>query len=232
MVDLGSAGFDQHYAALGMPVTDTTPPTLRGPDADAAISLPGSSADMGIWSLMGTDVEIVGATGNLTVDDSKADVTKKPTKSSTSIQWLANVGFLADASTLDGVCPTSAIIRIPAGHLTASPSSATRKVEFIDGEKPVGPARFCLSRFQVAIPFEHDLAIRLDRQRVLRFADSTSIVISNTCVCAMSKLQGPNHFYAHYDVVRAKRRPTFQPAGPQPKTPLFPEWCWVGFVAE
>ena len=57
-----------------------------------------------------------------------------------------------------------------------------------------------------------------------------SIVISNTCVCAVGMPGMPNHFYAHYDVVDARRRPTVAPAGVQPMTPSWPEFCYMGYV--
>jgi hypothetical protein len=230
LVDLASAGFDRHYAALGLQVTENMTPSVRGPDADAAISLPGSNTDMGVWNLLGTDVEIVGATGNLTVDDSKVDVTKKPGKTAQSIQWLANVAFLTDSKQLDPVCPTAAVIQLPAGHLTASAAGNPRKVEFIDQGTAVGLERFCLSRFKATIPFDLELALRLDRRRVLRFTDTTSLIISNTCVCGLGVGIPPNHFYAHYDVVRARRRPTMKLAGPQPKIPSYPEFCWPALL--
>jgi hypothetical protein len=82
----------------------------------------------------------------------------------------------------------------------------------------------------VEVPFASELAIRLSRERVLRFADSMTIMISNTCVCGLGVGAPANHFYGHYEVVQARRRPTVRPAGPQPKTPMFPELCWGGFV--
>ena len=95
---------------------------------------------------------------------------------------------------------------------------------------PLGPARYCLPRFRIVIPFEQELSVRLDRQRVLRFTAATSIMISNTCVCGLGVSSPANHFYGHYDVVRAKRRPRVQPAGPQPMMPAFPEWCFAAVV--
>ena len=60
MVDLASAGFQQHYAALGIAVTEDTPRAITAPDADAAVSLASMNTDMGLWNLIGTDVKIVG----------------------------------------------------------------------------------------------------------------------------------------------------------------------------
>ena len=72
MVDLASAGFQQHYAALGIAITEDTPRAITAPDADAAVSLAAMNTDMGLWNLIGTDVKIVGGKGKLTVDDSKS----------------------------------------------------------------------------------------------------------------------------------------------------------------
>ena len=78
LVDLTSAGFERHYAALGLMVQESSARGVRGPGADAAVSLPGEQTDIGLWNLDGTTIEIAGATGKLTVDDSKVDPTKKP----------------------------------------------------------------------------------------------------------------------------------------------------------
>jgi hypothetical protein len=180
--------------------------------------------------LLGTTVELVGASGKLTMDDGKVDVTKKPTNQARSVRWLANVGTLCDSEALNPVCPTAAIIQLPAGHITSTGAAVSRKVAFSDDGVPVGPDRYCLPRFRVDVPFASELAIRLSRERVLRFADSMTIMISNTCVCGLGVGVPANHFYGHYDVVQARRRPTVRLAGPQPKTPMFPELCWPGFV--
>jgi hypothetical protein len=78
----------------------------------------------------------------------------------------------------------------------------------------------------------------LDRRRILRFTDSLSVMVSNTCVCAVGMPGMPDHFFAHYDVVHAKRRP--KPAPPQATTTSrvvitpqligWPEFCFPGFV--
>lgn len=230
LVDLASAGFQRHFAALSLEVTEATPHGVRGPDADASVSVAGEDKDIGLWNLFGTTVEIVGASGKLTVEDKKVDTSKKPSKKADSIRWLANVGVLCDSDALDPVCPTAAVIRIPAGHISAAGAEAARKVAFSDAGTPVGPDRYCMPRFQVQIPFANELALRLSRERVLRFSDSMRIVISNTCVCGLGLGPTANHFYGHYDVVQARRRPTVRRAGPQPKTPSFPELCFGGFV--
>jgi hypothetical protein len=230
LVDLASAGFQRHFAALGLVVSDDMGRGIKGPDADAAVSLPGDDRDVGLWDLLGTEIELVGATGKLTVDDSRIDPTKKPGAKSESLEWLPNIGFLAQSTKVDAVCPTAATIEITAGHITALAAGSPRKVEFVDGGTLVAPPRYYLPRFRARIPFEQELALRLDRQRVLRFTDSSSVMISNTCVCGLGQASPANHFYAHYDVVQAKRRPKVQPSGAQPMTPLQPEWCFVGFV--
>jgi len=230
LVDLASAGFERHYAALSFEVTESTPHGIKGPSADATVSVLGRDTDIGLWNLFGTTVDIIGASGKLTVDDGKVDATKKPTKQAQSVRWLANVGALCESSALNPVCPTAAIIRIPAGRVTATGAAAARKVEFTDEGIPVGPDRFCLPRFQVEIPFASELAIRISRERVLRFEDSMTVMISNTCVCGLGAGPVANHFYGHSDVVQAKRRPTVKRSGPKPKTPMFPELCWTGFV--
>jgi hypothetical protein len=230
MVDLASAGFQRHFAALGLVIAEDSAHGLRGPDADAAVSLPGDDRDIGLWDLLGTDVEILGATGKLTIDDSKVDATKKPSKADESINWLPNVGDLAESTKVDPVCPTAATIELTAGHITALAAGEPRKMEFLDHGTPIGPSRYYLPRFRVTIPFDEELSLRLDRQRVLRFTQAMSLMISNTCVCGLGVSSPANHFYAHYDVVRAKRRPTVQPAGPQPKMPAFPEWCFAAIV--
>ena len=230
MIDLGSAGFQQHFAALGLVVGEQAGQGVKGPDAEAAVSLPGDERDIGLWDLLGTEIEVLGGTGGLTVDDSKIDPTKKPGAKAQSIQWLPNIGFIAESSKLDPLCPIAATIDFPAGRITATSVGNPRKVEFIDQGTPIEPPRYYLSRFRVRVPFEAELALRLDRQRVLRFTQSTSVMISNTCVCGLGVGPMQNDFYAHYEAVRAKRRPKMVEAGPQPKIPSMPEWCWPGFV--
>jgi hypothetical protein len=230
LVDLASAGFERHYAALSFEIKESTPHGIKGPSADASISVLREDTDIGLWNLMGTTVDLVGASGKVTIDDGKADVTKKPTQQSQSVRWLANIGALCDSDALNPACPTAAIIRLPAGHITATGAAATRKVEFSDDGVPVGPDRYCLPRFQVEVPFASELAVRLSRERVLRFSDSMTVMISNTCVCGLGVGPAANHFYGHYDVVQARRRPSVRPAGRQPMTPRFPELCWPAFV--
>jgi hypothetical protein len=231
MVDLASAGFARHYAGLGREVTASSPRGFKGPDPDASISVLGEDKDIGIWNLLGADVDFVGATGKLTVDDKKVDVTKRPDAAATSVKWLPDVSFLSESRKIDPVCPTAAIIRLPAGHVTAIGSADTRMVEFVEDGEPVGPIRYCLPRFQVVIPFAEELAVRLSRERVFRLRESMTLMMSNTCVCNPSTKGPREDFYAHYDVVQAKRRPTLKPAvGPDPAMPDYPEWCWAGFV--
>ena len=233
LVDLGSAGFQRHYAALGLTVAASDADTMqgvKGPDADAAVSLLGQDIDVGLWNLRGSDVEFVGATGKLTVDDSKVDVTRKPPKKGGSVQWLANVSVLCESQQLDPVCPTATILRIPAGHISSIGGDMARKIEFVADGTPVGPARYCLPRFQAVIPFEQELAVKLSRERVFRFTRSATIMISNTCVCGLGQGRPANHFYGHYEVVQAKRRPVVEPAGPKPMFPSWPELCFPGIV--
>ena len=230
LVDLASAGFERHYAALGLAVSESTPRAVKGPNADAAVSLLGEHTDMGLWNLRDTTTEIVGATGKLTVDDSKIDPTKKPPAKPGSIRWAADIGLLCESARVDPICPTAAVFRIPAGHITSAGGAFAKKVQFKDGATPVGPDRYCVPRFQVTVPFERELALRLDRTRVLRFSDSMSVILSNTCVCGLGEGQPANHFYGHYDVVEAKRKPTVEPAGKNVKFPWFPEFCIPGFV--
>lgn len=230
LVDLASAGFERHYAALGVAVGERTPKAIKGPEADAAISLPDSNTDVGLWSLKGCDVQIVGALGKLTVDDSKVDVTSKPPKTATSIKWLPDIGFLTESTSPNPICPTAATVHLPAGQVTANAEVDARQVEFSVNGTSVGPTRFCVPRLRVTLPFAGEIALVLDRHRVLRVSESMSVVISNTCVCAVGRAGLPNHFYAHYDVVRAKRRPTVQSGGMTPLTASFPEFCYMGFV--
>ncbi len=230
LVDMASAGFQRHYAALGLAVTESTPHGIKGPNADAAVSVPGQEMDMGLWNLIGTNVEIVGASGKVTVDNKKVDVTKKPAADATSIQWLANIGFLCESAKMSPVCSTAAVVHLPAGHITATGAAVARKLEFAEDGTPVGPERYCMPRFKIEIPFASELAIRLSRERVLRFTDSMTVIISNTCVCGLGLAPTENHFYGHYDVVQAKRRPTVRQAGPQPMIPWWPDICYGGFV--
>jgi hypothetical protein len=230
LVDLASAGFERHYAALSCEITESTRNAIKGPSADASISLSGRETDVGIWNLMGTTVELLGATGKLTVDDSKADVTKKPTKQAKSVRWLANVGQLCESNVLSAACPTAAIIRLPAGHVTATGVAASRKLEFTVDGVPIGPDRFCLTRVQVEVPFENQLAVRLSRERILRFHDSMKVTISNACVCGLGQGEPANHFFGHYDVVEAKRRPHVKRAGKTPQFASLPELCWPAYV--
>jgi hypothetical protein len=230
MVDLASAGFERHYAALGLAVRESTARGVRGPDADAAISIPGENADIGLWNLFGTTTEIVGATGKLTVDDSKIDTSKKPSNKPGSIRWLSDIGFLCESDRVDPICPTAAVFRLSAGHLTSAGGAFAHKLKFLDDGAPVGPDRYCVPRFQLTVPFHDRIAIRLDRTRVLRFTDSMTVIVSNTCVCGLGAAAPANHFYGHYDVVEAKRKPTVSQAGKQLKYVWWPEMCIPGFV--
>ena len=220
-----SAGFEKHYAALTLEITEDTPRAIKGPSADAAMSAASDNKDIGLWNLSGTSVEIVGAIGKLTVDDSEVDVTKKPGKQAESVRWLPNVNFLCESDKLNPVCPTAAVVGIPAGHITAAGGAFARKLEFLNDGVKVGPDRFCVARFRAVIPFAEELAVRLSRERVLRFSDSMTIGISNTCVCGLGVAPAANHFYGHYDVVQAKRRPIAQRAGPKPALVWWPEIC-------
>ena len=231
MVDLASAGFQRHFAALGIVVSEETAKGVKGPDADAAVSLPGEDRDIGLWDLMGTEVEVLGATGALTVDTTKVDTRKRPVKGNAgSLEWLPNISVLTESSTLDPICPTAASIAFTSGIVTALAAGEPRKMEFVDDGTPVVPARYYLPRFRVTVPFATELALRLDRQRVLRFRQSMSIIMSNTCVCGLGLSSPANHFYAHYDVVAAKRKPTLQPVASATMYPEFPEWCYAGVV--
>jgi hypothetical protein len=230
LVDLASAGFERHYAALGLAVGESTARGVRGPDADAAISIPGENTDIGLWNLLGTTIEIVGATGKLTVDDSKVDPTKKPSTKPGSVRWMPDIGFLCESDAVDPICPTAAVVRLPAGHLTSAGGRFARKVQFLVDGTPLGPDRYCVPRFQLTVPFEESLALRLDRTRVLRFSDSMQVIVSNTCVCGLGASEPANHFYGHYDVVRAKRRPQVGPPGKKVEMPWWPELCNPGFV--
>jgi len=230
MVDLASAGFQQHYAALGIAVTENTPRAITAPDADAAVSLAAMNCDMGLWNLIATDVKIVGGTGKLTVDDSKVDPSKKPAKTVESIRWLPDLGELTESNKTNSLCPISATVEIPAGHVTGNARIGAQKVEFVNDGTPIQPNRYYVPRLTAAIPFDSEIALVLDRRRIIRFTASMEIVISNTCVCALGMPGMPNHFYAHYDVVNARRRPTVQPAGPGVKMPSWPEWCYMAFV--
>jgi hypothetical protein len=230
LVDMSSAGFQQHYAALGIAVTEASPPAVKGPDADAAISVPGEDKDIGVWNLLGTSTEIIGGVGKLTVIDDKVDVTKKPGKNAESIRWLADIGDLCESQRLSGTCPTAATVSLSAGRISAAGGADAKRLAFVADGVPVGPERYCTPRFKAEIPFDGELAIRLDRARVLRFTDSRTIVVSNTCLCGIGVGPTANHFYGHYDVVDAKRRPIARRAGPQPKLPSWPEICFGGFV--
>jgi hypothetical protein len=230
MVDLGAAGFEKHYAALGLAVAESTPRGVRGPDADAAISIPGENTDIGLWNLSGTTVEVVGATGKLTVDNTKVDPTKKPPNKPGSIGWLPDVGFLCESTEINPICPTAAVFRLTAGHIESAGGKFARKVQFVDSGTPVGPDRFVVPRFRVTLPFDKEIAIRLDRTRVLRFSESMQVIVSNTCVCGLGVAAPANHFYGHYDVVEARRKPTVTPAGKQAKVPWWPEMCIPGVV--
>jgi hypothetical protein len=240
LVDLASAGFQRHYAALGIAVNERTPKALKGPEADAAMSMPDTNTDLGLWNLSGCDVQIVGATGKMTVDDSKADVTKKPGKTVESIRWLADIGYLTGSTDPNGLCPTAATVTLGAGRITANATVGHRRVSFLENSQPVGPTRFCVPRLRATIPFDDELALVLDRRRLLRFTDSMQAIISNTCVCAVGMPGMPDHFYAHYDVVDAKRRPAVTPAQAAPRggalavaspqLASWPEFCYMGFV--
>ena len=136
MVDLASAGFQQHYAALGIAISENTPKAITGPDADSAISLANVNTDMGLWNLMGCDVQIVGGTGKLTVDDSKVDVSKKPAKTAESIRWLPNLRELTESDTSNPICPISATVSIPAGLFDDDPKVRPRLHVFTSSRAP------------------------------------------------------------------------------------------------
>ena len=231
MVDLSSVGFEPHHAALSLLIDESTPRGIRGPDADAAVSVPGQNAELGLWDLSGTTTEVVGATGKLTVDDSKIDPAKKPGAKPGSVRWVADIGSLCESNQVDPVCPTAAIFHVPAGHVTSAGGAFARKLQFLNRDgTPIALERYCVPRFQVTIPFQDTIALRLDRMRVLRFTNSVRVMVSNTCVCGLRAGEPANHFEGHYDVVNAKRRPIVKRAGKQAQFPWFPEICLPGFV--
>jgi hypothetical protein len=232
LVDLAAIGMSRHSASLGIVIHDGNAAGIHAPDAEATVALPGVNTDVGMWSLLDTSVEIIGASGKLTVDNSKVDVTKQPSQSAESIQWLANVGVLAESAAINPACPTAATVRLTSGHITAAPVGKLRKVEFVDDGAPVAPPRYCIERFKVTVPFDDDIALRLDRRRVLRFSRSRTIVISNTCMCGLNSAPTVDDFYAHYDVVKARRRPQVRLAGSLPKIIEIPEICIVGYVEQ
>jgi hypothetical protein len=194
------------------------------------VSLAPMNTDMGLWNLIGTDVKVVGGKGKLTVDDSKVDATRKPAKSAESIRWLPNLGELTESDTTSSLCPISATVQIPAGHVTGNARIGAQRVAFLNNGAPIQPNRFYVPRLTASVPFDTEIALVLDRRRIIRFTASMEIVISNTCVCALGMPGMPNHFYAHYDVVNARRRPTVQPAGTGVRMPSWPEWCYMAFV--
>lgn len=230
LVDLASAGFPQHYAALGITAEEGVPLGVRGPNVDAAVSLPGVNTDVGIWNLTGSDIEIIGGLGKFSVDDSKVDSAKKPGKDAESIRWMPNLGELAESTRPNPMCPTAATVALSVGRVTAAAAGTSRKVEFVANGTPVGPPRYYLTRFKVSIPFGDEIALRLDRQRVLRINESRTVMISNTCMCGLNIGTVPDDFSAHYDLVEAKRRPLPQLAGPAPMWPSMPEFCWDAYI--
>lgn len=233
LVDLGAAGFHPHHATLATEGTSG----VSCPDPDTSIAVPGSPLELGIWNLDGTEIELIADAGPLKVDDEEIDNTQPPPDTTGSIRWLPEIGALCQSRTLAPKVPTAARLRLTTGRVSSTAAAHPPvKLAFDDNDQPIdGGERYVLPRFIVELDCAR-AALRLDGKREFRFSGDHHVIISNTCVCDASKVGAPGHFYAHYLLVEAKRKPRVRHTSgvfKRPKTfaiPDDPGQCYCAYA--
>jgi hypothetical protein len=233
LVDLAAAGFHKHHAAMAMEGGHE----VSCPDPDLSIAVPGQELELGIWNLQGTDIELIADGGPLEVDDTEVDVTQAPADNASSIQWLPEIGALCQSRTLAPGVPISARMQLKTGNITSTRAGHELiRVVFDDDDRQVGDERYILPRFLVRIDSPR-VKIRLDTNREFKFETDHHVTISNTCVCEPVSRGAPGHFYGHYLLVEAKRKPrirrTYRSGRPKGATfawPADPEYCFSAYA--
>jgi hypothetical protein len=207
LVDLGNAGFHPHHATLATEGNRG----ITCPDPDTSVAVPGWPSELGIWNLKNAEIELIADAAPLTVEDGEINAQEPPPDTTGSIRWLPEIGSLCQSRTLAPRVPSAARMRLNMGRVsaTAAKHPPVRVVfdEVVDGEDRVIDAeRYILPRFMVEIECARAI-LRLDGQREFRFDADHHVIISNTCVCDHAKFGAANHFYGHYALLEAKRKP-------------------------
>lgn len=205
LVDLAAAGFDRHHAMLAM----ADSPAVVAPQPDASIAVPGQPLELGLWNLAGTEITIEAKDGGpLEVVADAVNADDPPGPGAESIRWLANISELCQSNTLNAKCPIAARLRIKSGRITATAANYPQvRAQFSLDDRPLGPMHYVLSRFMLEVLGE-DVTLRLDSRRTIEVHTDHHAMVSNTCVFERNFGLNAGHFYAHYLIVKAQRRPT------------------------
>lgn len=234
LVDLAAAGYQRHHAMLAM--ADNT--AVVAPQPDASIAIPGQPLELGIWNLHGAEIEIDAKdAGPLEVVADPVNDAEPPAPGAESIRWLPDISDLCQSRSLNTKCPIAARVRIRSGRLTATAANFPQvRAQYFDGDRPLGPARYTLSRFMLEVP-STDVRLRLDERRVIDVHTDHHAMISNTCAYESAFTGMSGHFYAHYLTVAARRRPIVQTVRSARRAafaafswPADPEHCVPAFV--
>lgn len=234
LVDLAAAGYQRHHAMLAM----ADNPCVVAPKPDASVAVPGQPLELGLWNLKGAEIEIdAKQAGPLEVVADEVNAAEPPAPGAESIRWLPNIGELTDSQTLNPRCPIAARIRITSGRITATAANFPQtRVQFFDGDRPLGAVRYTLSRFMLEVP-DADVRLRLDGKRTIDVHTDHTAMISNTCAYESAFEGMSGHFYAHYLTVAARRRPTLLSTRSRQRAafaafswPSDPEMCVPAFV--
>lgn len=236
LVDLGQAGFHTHHATLAMEGNSS----VSCPDPDTSIAVPGVPSELGIWDLRGTELEIIADGKPLEVDDSEIDEAKVPAVQAGSIRWLPEIGGLCQSRTLAPGVPIATRLRLSTGRVSATaaqhPPIRVAFDEVVDErDRVIGGERYILPRFMVEIE-SAKVTLRVDKKREFKFDTDHNVIISNTCVCEPPTRSGAGHFYGHYLLVEAKRKPRVRrTSGPFRREKMFsvpeaPEHCFCAYA--
>lgn len=231
LVDLGASGFHKHHATLA---TEGAP-GLSCPDPDISVAVPGSPLELGIWTLNG-ELAVSADAAPLDVDDGAIEHGNPPSHQNGSIRWLPEIGAICQSRTLASKVPVAARLPLTIGRVSSTAAAhPPMRVAFDVADEGLGEERYVLPRFMVEIDAPA-VTLRLDAKRELRFANDHHVIISNTCVCEPAGAAGAGHFYGHYLLVDAKRKPAVRrTSGPflRPKTfaiPSAPEHCFSAYL--
>lgn len=224
LVDLGAAGFHSHHAVLAAMGGDG----ITCPEPDTSVAVPALPIELGIWNLEG-DVELIADGGPLSVNDDQIDATKPP-KDTGSIRWLPELGELCLSRTLAPGVPVAARLPLKTGQVSATAARHDPiQLEFDDDAGLVVPRRYVMARFVVEVPCDK-ATIRFGEREIRFDGNHHRVVISNTCACEPVARGAAGHFYAHYLLVEAKRKPRVRRIGPFNRTPNIAFFSWPADV--
>lgn len=236
LVDLAAAGFHPHHATLATEGGSG----ISCPDPDTSLALPGWPSELGVWNLKGVEIELIADAAPLAVDDGEIKLQDAPPEGTGSIRWLPEIGGLCQSRTLAPRVPTAARMRLNTGRVSATaarhPPLRVMFDEVVDGnDQPIDGERYVLPRFIVEIDCAKAV-LRLDAKREFRFEADHHVIISNTCVCEHARFGAANHFYGHYTLLEAKRKPRIrQTSGEFRRPKLFsvpedPPQCFCAYA--